>query len=131
MMHEELSGRIINAYFHVYNAQGVGFLEKVYENSLRNVLRKSGLQVEQQKKLDVYFEGDIVGEYYADLVVNGMIILELKAATAIVPEHEAQLISYLKGTTIELGLLFNFGGSKPEFSRKIFSNENKINLRAL
>jgi GxxExxY protein len=130
MLHEELSGKIIGAYFHVYNSLGVGFLEKVYENALRNVLRKSGLQVEQQKKLDVYFEGDTVGEYYADLVVNGLIILELKASIKIVPEYEAQLINYLKSSTIELGLLFNFGSSKPEYDRKVFSNENKVNLRA-
>ncbi len=124
MLHEDLSNKIIGAYYTMYNKMGFGYLEKVYENVLRNELRKQGLQVEQQKQIDVYYDNDIVGDYYADLVVNGLVILELKAASAIIAEHEAQLINYLKGTRIELGLLFNFG-TKPEFLRRIFTNDRK------
>ncbi|MDL1893800.1 GxxExxY protein [Sphingobacteriales bacterium CHB3] len=127
MIHEELSNKIIRAYYTVYNTLGFGYLEKVYENAMRVELRKFGLRVEQQKKIDVYYDSEVVGEYYADLVVNEIIILELKAASAIIPEHEAQIINYLKCTRIELGLLFNFG-SKPEFLRRIFTNDKK-NIR--
>ncbi len=127
MLHEELSNKVIGAFYTVYNELGYGYLEKVFENALRIELKKAGLQVEQQKKIDVYYESEIVGEYYADLVVNGLIILELKAADSLAPEHEAQLINYLKGTKMELGLLFNFG-PKPEFRRRILTNDQK-NIR--
>jgi GxxExxY protein len=127
MLHEELSNKVIGAFYTVYNKLGYGYLEKVFENALRIELKKAGLQVEQQKKIDVYYESEIVGEYYADLVVNGLIILELKAADSLAPEHEAQLINYLKGTKMELGLLFNFG-PKPEFRRRILTNDQK-NIR--
>ena len=127
MLHEELSNKVIGAFYTVYNELGYGYLEKVFENALRIELKKAGLQVEQQKKIDVYYESEIVGEYYADLVVNGLIILELKAADLLAPEHEAQLINYLKGTKMELGLLFNFG-PKPEFRRRILTNDQK-NIR--
>jgi GxxExxY protein len=124
MIYEEISKHVINAFYAVYNKLGNGFLEKVYENAFVIELRKRGFKVEQQKKIDVYYDGEKVGEYYADICVNDIIILELKAAENIAPEHEAQLIHYLKATNIELGLLFNFG-PKPQFIRRVFSNENK------
>ncbi len=93
-------------------------MEKVYEKSLLIELKK---QVEQQKNIKVYYEENEVGDYYADLIVNNLVIIELKAAESLCEEHEAQLINYLRATNIEVGLLLNFG-KKPEFRRKIFSN---------
>lgn len=126
MLHEELSGKILNAFYAVYNRLGHGFLEKVYENALVIELRKRELRAQQQRRIDVYYEGYEVGEYYADILVSDLVILELKAADGIAPEHEAQLINYLKATDIELGLLLNFG-PKPQFIRRILTNDKKAN----
>jgi GxxExxY protein len=127
MLHEEVTSKIIGSFFTVYNTLGHGFLEKVYENALVLELRRAGLFAEQQKKIEVFYGEERVGEYYADIVVEGDVILELKAAECLAPEHEAQLINYLKGTNIEVGLLLNFG-PKPQFMRRIFTNDKK-NLR--
>jgi len=127
MLHKEITDKIINAYYRVYNTLGYGFLEKVYENSLAIALRKAGLKVEQQKNIKVYYETEEVGDYYADLLVEDLVIIELKAAKAISEDHEAQLTNYLKATTIEVGLLINFG-KEPNFKRKIFENRFKKNL---
>ncbi len=120
--HSDITEKIINAFFKVYNTLGYGFLEKVYENALYIELVSMGLFVEKQKAVKVYYEGDQIGEYFADLIVDGCIIVELKAAESLRKEHENQLINYLKATEIEVGLLLNFG-KKPEFKRKVFSNE--------
>lgn len=127
MLHKEITDKIINAYYKVYNTLGYGFLEKVYENSLAIALRKSGLKVEQQKNIKVYYEAEEVGEYFADLLVEDSVIVEVKAAKSLAEEHEAQLVNYLKATTIEVGLLINFG-REPNFKRKIFENRFKKNL---
>lgn len=124
MLHEELSGKILSSFFTVYNYLGHGFLEKVYENALIIELKKQGLDVCQQKRIDVYYAEHEVGEYYADILVSDSIILELKAAEGIAPEHQAQLINYLKATEIELGFVLNFG-PKPQFIRRIFTNDKK------
>jgi GxxExxY protein len=108
----------------VYNTLGFGFLEKVYENALLIELEKTGLTCEQQKQIDVHYEGTPVGKYFADIIINNSLILELKAAEGLCVEHECQLINYLKATNIEVGLLLNFG-KKPEFRRKIFENSYK------
>ncbi len=124
ILHEELTGRIIKAFYTVYNTLGNGFLEKVYENALMIELRKSGLQADQQKKIEVFYDAQKVGDYFADILVENIVILELKAADAIVPEYEAQLINYLKATQIEVGLLLNFG-PKPQVVRRILTNDRK------
>ena len=124
LLHEELTGSILKVFYAVYNELGFGFLEKVYQNSMMIALRKAGLKAEAQKKIDVHFQGEIVGEYFADIVVNDLVILELKAADALIEEHENQLINYLKATKMEVGLLLNFG-SKPEMKRKLFTNDKK------
>jgi GxxExxY protein len=124
MLHGEITDRIIRSFYNVYNKLGFGFLEKVYENALILEIRKTGLFVEQQKNIKVFYDESQVGDYFADLIVNELIIVELKAAEALREEHEAQLINYLKATNVEIGLLFNFG-KKAEFRRKIFSNANK------
>ena len=128
MLHEEITSSIIAAYYDVYNTLGYGFLEKVYENALIFELQKRGLSVEQQMPIKVYYEGQVVGEYFADLLVNDLVILELKAAEQIIKAHEAQLTNYLKATDLEVGLILNFG-PKAEFKRKIFSNNRKPSLK--
>lgn len=122
MLHSEITKKIINAFYHFNNTLGFGFLEKVYENSLRLELLRMNPDVEQQKNIKVYYNVIQVGDYFADLIVNNLIIAELKAAESLCPEHEAQLINYLRATKIEVGLLLNFG-HKAEFRRKIFTND--------
>ena len=123
----ESTEKIIKCFYEVYNTLGYGFLEKVYENALFNELVDKGFYCEKQKHIKVYYKGDEVGDYFADILVENSIILELKACESICEEHEYQLINYLKATNIELGLLFNFG-KKPEIRRKIFTNDRKSNL---
>lgn len=118
LMHSEITEQIIKAYYHVYNHLGYGFLEKV-ENALAIELRKRGLTVRQRKPIKIYYEGQEVGKYFADLLVNGCVIVEVKAAETLVAKHHAQLLNYLKATEIDVGLLVNFG-PKPEFKRKVF-----------
>ena len=120
LIHGELSEQIIKSFYHVYNTLGPGFLEKVYENALCISLRKQGLTVDQQLPITVRFEGEVVGEYFADLRVESCIILEVKAGETIVPEHEAQLLNYLKATGYQLGIILNFGPTAT-FSRRVFS----------
>jgi GxxExxY protein len=124
LLHGDITDLILKAFYHVYNTLGYGFLEKVYENALKITLRKWGLSVRQQQPIKVYFEGEEVGEYFADLIVVENVILELKAGESICSAHESQLVNYLKATDIEVGLLVNFG-PKPEFRRKIFRNDRK------
>lgn len=125
LLHKNITDIILKSFYKVYNNLGYGFLEKVYENALLYELRNHGLDCEKQKPIKVYYEQIQVGEYYADIIVNECIILELKAAESIAEEHEFQLINYLKATEIEIGLLLNFG-KNPEFKRKIFTNNKKI-----
>ncbi len=120
--YSDLTEEIIKCFYKVYNALGYGFLEKVYQNALLIELHNAGLFVQAQKQIKVFYNESVVGEYYADIIVNDCVILELKAAEAVVEEHESQLINYLKATDIEVDLLLNFG-KKPEIRRKIFTNE--------
>ena len=119
MLHADFTEEIIRSFYKVYNALGYGFLEKVYENALAFELRKNGLTVKTQENIRVFYEGQEVGDYYADLLVNDLVIIELKAAESIRQEHVAQLINYCKATRIEVGLLLNFGKS-PEVKRVAF-----------
>jgi len=130
MKHEEITDKIIKAFYKVYNTLGHGFLEKVYERAMMVELGQMGLTVETQSKILVYYYGNIVGDYCSDLTVENVVICELKAAECIVEEHEFQLINYLKATTIEVGLLLNFG-KKREIRRKIFDNDRKPLLKKL
>lgn len=127
MKHEEITDKIIHAFYRVYNTLGYGFLEKVYENAMVIELRKMGLKVVQQARIVVYYEGEEVGDHNADLLVEELVIVELKAARVLEDSHEAQLLNYLKATTIEVGLLLNFG-PKPQFRRKVYDNELKGDL---
>jgi GxxExxY protein len=125
MLNKEITEKIIKCFYTVYNTLGYGFLEKVYENALLIELSKAGINAEKQKPIKVYYDNTIVGEYYADIIVNDLVILELKAAEILIEEHEFQLINYLKATKIETGLLLNFGKS-PEIKRKKYTNDRKI-----
>ena len=125
LLYGDLTRKIINAYYKVYNQLGYGFLEKVYQNAFFYELISQGLDCKAQHKIDVYYFQKKVGEYYADIIVDDKIILELKAAETLCKEHECQLQNYLRATNIEVGLLFNFG-KNPEYKRKIFMNENKL-----
>jgi GxxExxY protein len=112
-----LTGAIIGACFEVANELGRGFLESVYENSLMVALRDRGLRAERQVPLEVHFRGSSVGSFYADVLVEDCVIVELKAATALTQEHKAQLINYLKATGVDVGLLVNFGAQRLEHRR--------------
>ena len=125
--HTDLTNKIIKAFYEVYNELGYGFLENTYENAMVVALRALGLKVQQQAPVDVYFRGVVVGQYKLDLIVNDLIVVELKAAKSLNADHEAQLLNYLKATHYEVGLLLNFGVS-PEIKRKAFSNDRKGSL---
>ena len=102
LLHKKMTNEIIKTFYDVYNELGCGFLEKVYQNALYLELKNRGFKVEAQKQIKVYYKSCIVGEYYADLIINDVIILELKAAEFIIPEHEYQLVNYLKERTLKL-----------------------------
>jgi GxxExxY protein len=121
LKHGELTDKILKACYTVYNALGSGFMEKVYENALRVELQRLGLQVQQQVPITVWYEGEQIGEYFADLVVEDAVILELKAIENLAAIHEVQLTNYLKATTYEVGLLVNFG-PKIEIRRRVSEN---------
>ena len=121
---QNLTNRIIKVFYKVYNNLGYGFLEKVYQNAMTIELAQAGFLLECQKRIVVFYQQKKVGEYFADIVVNNSVILELKAAEALRIEHENQLINYLRATNCEIGLLLNFG-LKPEIRRKIFTNDRK------
>ena len=123
-LHSELSSNIIQAFYKVYNTLGYGFAEKVYENALAIELRKKGLFAQKQEKITVYYETEIVGEYFADIAVEHKIIVELKTVSQLNEDHEGQIMNYLKATPIELGLLLNFG-PKPQVKRRILTNNFK------
>jgi GxxExxY protein len=124
MIDEELTGRIIKTFYSVYTALGYGFIESVYHNAIILELVSKGIPFETEKAIAVYYGTNVVGTFSADLVVEGKVILELKAKETLTSAHEAQLVNYLRATDVELGLLLNFG-KRPEFKRKYFSNEKK------
>ena len=122
--HSDLTDKIIKAFYNVYNTLGYGFLEKVYENAMSIELGKMGFTHLKQQPIDVFYDEYKVGSYFADIVVEDNVIIELKAAENLSPEHEAQLTNYLRATEIEVGLLLNFG-KEPQIKRKVFSNVYK------
>ena len=127
LKHSQLTEQILNALYAVYKELGFGFLEKVYENAMAIELRNLGLQVKHQVPIEVAYKEQVVGRYDADLIVNDLVILELKSAQALTDAHQAQMLNYLKATRIEVGLLLNFG-PKAEFKRKAFDNSRKGTL---
>jgi GxxExxY protein len=107
----DLTFKVIGSAFKVHNVLGAGFLEKVYENALKLELRRLGISVQQQVKLPVFYEGVQVGLYFPDLLIEGQLVIELKAILTLAPEHEMKLLHYLAATGIDDGLLINFGTS--------------------
>lgn len=122
--HQELTEQIIGVFYEVYNELGHGFIEKIYEEAMARVLKARGFQVQQQASIPVWFRGETIGVYDADLVINSVVLVELKACKAIDPSHEAQLLHYLRSTEIEIGLLLNFG-PRPQVRRLAFDNSRK------
>jgi len=122
--HSDLTEQIIGAFYAVYSALGYGFLEKVYVKALMIELKNRGMTPQDELPIHVYYAGQLVGDYFADVVVNDLVILEIKAAKAIASEHEAQLLNYLKATPYEVGLILNFG-PKPETKRRSFDKNRK------
>lgn len=121
---KELTEKVIKIFYKVYNILGYGFLEKVYENAMMLELKKSSIPAVAQHLLKVIYDNEVVGEYFADILVDDKVIVEIKAAKNLSKENEAQLLNYLKATKIEVGLLLNFG-VKPEVKRKVFNNNRK------
>jgi len=122
--HKTLTAAIISIFYKVYNTLGYGFLEKVYENAMMYEFRKAEISAISQSPIKVIYENEVMGEYLADILVDDKVIVEIKAAKKLRPEHKAQLLNYLKATDKEVGLLLNFG-PKPEISRKVFDNNRK------
>ncbi len=119
---------ILKAFFNVYNSLGYGFLEKVYEDALLIELRKLGLECSNQLPINVYYENQVVGDYVADILVEELVVVELKAIEKIAPIHEAVLVNYLKGTGLEVGLLLNFGPI-PQYKRRVLTKEYLQSLK--
>ena len=117
--HEDLTGKIIGCAYKVYNTMGFGFLESVYEKCMMIELGKLGLEIKAQHTITVYYDSQVVGEFFADLWVQEAVIVELKSVRAIVPAHETQLVNYLKATGKDVGLVINFCESKVEVKRKV------------
>ncbi len=122
--YKALTEKIIEIFFDVYNKLGYGFLEKVYENAMMVEFGKEGIHATSQSPIKVMYEKQVIGEYFADILVEDKVIVEIKASKKLALEHEAQLLNYLKATDIEVGLLLNFGPA-PEIKRKVFGNLRK------
>lgn len=125
--HADLTETVIGAFYAVYNSLGYGFAERVYHGAMIVELQKRNLNVKSEYPLPVYYQNVQVGDFYADLVVNDVVIVELKAVKELVDEHRAQLLNYMKASTFEVGLLLNFG-PEPKIERKVFDNSNKGTL---
>lgn len=124
MKHKELTDKIIGVFYEVYNELGHGFLESVYEKAMVIAFQEKGIRIERQVEVPVWFHGQQAGIFYADLSVEELVIIELKAARTLDSSHEAQLLNYPRATEIEIGLLLNFG-IRPEIRRRIYDNPRK------
>ncbi len=122
--YKALTEKIIKIFYKIYNTLGYGFLEKVYENAMMIEFKREDILAFSQYAIKVFYENEIVGEYFADILVDRKVIVEIKATRNLAVEHEAQLLNYLKATDKEVGLLLNFG-PKPEIKRKVFDNFRK------
>jgi GxxExxY protein len=127
--HSRLTEKVIGAFYDVYNHFGPGFLESVYQRSMQIALQEIGIKADIEVPIPVFFHGQSVGEFRADMVIENTILIELKVARGLDPAHEAQVIHYLRSTALEVALLFNFG-AKAEFKRFYLANSNKL-IRAI
>ena len=119
ILYKDLSYKIVGLAMQVYNKLGYGFLEKVYENALMVLFQREGIQAKQQAPIAVYFEGEVVGDYYADILVEDKIILELKSVEEIINAHRSQALNYLKATRLPLAIILNFGKNGLEHERLV------------
>jgi len=126
LLHSDITSKIIKAFYNVYNEMGFGFLEKSYENAMLIELNEMGLNCEKQKPIKVFYKEKEVGNYFADIIVENKVIIELKTAEGLREEHELQLANYLKATEIEVGLLLNFG-KKPQMKRRVHISDYNEN----
>jgi GxxExxY protein len=124
LRHSEFTEKIIGVFYDVYNELGYGFLESTYAEAMAVALAQAGLTAEREVSVPVWFRGRKVGQYFADMVVESAVLLELKVARSLDSAHEAQLLHYLRATEIEFGLLLNFG-LRPQFRRLLFDNDRK------
>ena len=122
--HQDLTGQVIGVFYQVYNELGHGFLESVYENAMELALASANFIVKRQDPLPVFFRGQQIGDFRADLLVEEAVIVEVKAARLLEPAHETQLLNYLRASEMEIGLLLNFG-PEPQIKRFVFSNDRK------
>ena len=125
--HSELTGKILGAFFQLHKELGFGFSERVYESALEVLLTELGMIVERQKEICVYDRGRVVGVFKTDMIVDGVVLLEIKSVEKLIDAHDAQLLNYLKATELEVGFLLNFG-RQAEFHRKIYDNPRKGSL---
>jgi GxxExxY protein len=125
LLHRATTEKIIGVYYDVYNELGHGFLKSVYAEALAITFNDAGLKIAREVAVPVWFRGRRIGEYKADMLVEDKILVELEAVPSLHASHQAQLMHYLKATTFEVGLLFNFGGARPEFRRTVFENSRK------
>lgn len=125
---KELTEKIIGCAYRVHNKMGFGFLESVYQKCLLIELRKTGLRAEAEKAITVYYENEVVGDFIADIIVEGSVILELKSVRRIIKAHEMQLVNYLTATQTDVGLLLNFGERKVDVKRKVRILDNGIDF---
>ncbi|QDU23064.1 GxxExxY protein [Urbifossiella limnaea] len=119
MLHDALTGKVIGVAYTVFNELGSGFLESVYEKAMKYELLAAGHEVMTQHPITVLYRGQVVGEFFADLFIDGRVIVELKAVRSLQPVHEAQLVNYLKATGVDVGILLNFADTKVEVRRKL------------
>lgn len=124
LKHSDLTESVLGVFYKVYNELGYGFLESVYEKALQIALEEAGFSVDAQISIPVWYHGHQIGDFKADLVVNRILLLELKSARRLESAHEAQTLNYLKATEIEVALVLNFG-PRPEFRRLLFDNDRK------
>lgn len=124
LKHSEITDKIIGIFYDVYNELGYGFLESTYSRAMVIALRQSGLSAESEVPVPVWFRGEKIGQYFADILAEEKVILELKCARNLESAHEAQLLHYLRATQVEVGLLLNFG-LRPQFRRLLFDNDRK------
>jgi GxxExxY protein len=125
LLYSEVTEKVLGVYYDIYNEIGHGLLESVYNNCMYLALTKAGLSVRREVPVPVYFRGEDVGQFKADLMVNGCVLIELKAVQSLDRSHEAQVMNYFRATELEVGLLLNFGSSRPQFKRIVFENANK------
>lgn len=121
MEHAEITEKVIGCAYRVYNRMGFGFLESVYEKCMMIELREAGLRAKSQEPIKVYYDGELIGDFVADIVVQDTVILELKSVRRVVKAHEVQLVNYLVATGKPVGLILNFGAGKVEVKRKVKS----------